>query len=126
MNLSLLPGSGEPNAPRRCWPQTAEALKIAYHKILFPLEQQFRAHIVRARANQQQQQQGAMAMGNAGPIMADMPLEPHRDPAVDVATAPVPTPTDETSVGGKRRRSQPDSSPARAGKRMRDIDTRND
>jgi len=115
MNYSQLPGSGEPNAPPRCWPLTADALKKAYHKILFPVEQQFRAN-----------QQVAMAMGNVGPSMADMSLEPHCDPAVGVAAAPVPPPTDETGVRGKRRRSQPDSSAARAGKRMRDIDASND
>jgi len=76
MNYPQVPGSGQPNAVPRSGPQIAEALRNAYHKILFPLEQQFRANIVRARANQQQQQQsGAMGMGNAGPGAANMSLE---------------------------------------------------
>jgi len=75
MNYPQVPGSGEPNAIPRSGPQIAEALRNAYHKILFPLEQQFRANIVRARTYRQQQQQGAaMGMGNPGPSVVNIHL----------------------------------------------------
>jgi hypothetical protein len=68
------PPPGEPASHPRSGPQIAEALRNAYHKILFPLEQQFRANIARVRASQQQQG-GPMVMGAAAPGMGNMTLE---------------------------------------------------